>query len=252
VFDWHLSSLRPGHHHMWLKPFVLLYHILDKLIVLASFFAAWRSGNLRAYVLQMAGVEAVPALAALRSVTRGTSSGFRDAQPANDHHTPATASPDPVAEPHYTPAVEHHEPEAAAEPVHHHPADGEPEPLEASILEVPVYVDPVTASHHAPPQYREAEASDPPEDEPHTHEHHGQENPQPLPASILEVPIYVSPPHNEEHHSDAPLALHELKDADEPALETITPPPTEEAKWEGHNILPYKRTALHLNQEFDA
>ncbi len=69
------------------------------------------------------------------------------------------------------------------------------------------------------------------------------------------MPIYVERSHTREHHDDphdahdAPLAVHELKTSD-----AVEAPEADnnEPKWEGHNILPYRRTALHVPQDFDA
>ncbi|HEY5347583.1 MAG TPA: hypothetical protein VIJ72_05280 [Rhizomicrobium sp.] len=57
IYKWHATSVGPNDAHAGLKAFALLFHILVKLVVLASIFALWRGAQLRSYVLRMAGPE---------------------------------------------------------------------------------------------------------------------------------------------------------------------------------------------------
>ncbi len=146
VFDWHLTSLRPGRNHGWLRPFVLLYHILDKFIVLATFFAAWRGGHLRSFILQAAGLDAVPALASLRAA-------------------PAVVAALPCGGGSLQP-----------EPVHTPVAYEEPQTLGATILDVPIFTDPLCC------------AGETAEEPTHRHEPESVEtvNPEPVPEAQTE------------------------------------------------------------------
>jgi len=230
VYKWHATSLTPGENHRWLKPFVLLYHILDKLIVLATLFAAWRSGHLRAYLLGMGGLDAVAAVS-LRDAPQPAPSA---PTAANDHQPAPREEPLPPQPRPQQPLWEH---------THEHDA---PPALEASILEVPIYVEP--APEPEPEKTEATPAPEPAEPTPPQ-----DEEPLSLEASILEVPVYVQPAHPEpapepQPPADAPLALHELKT-----------PPADDAPADAGALadddvhpMPYKNTALHMDAEIDA
>jgi hypothetical protein len=213
VFQWHLSSLQPGHHHTWLRPFVLLYRILDKLVVLASIFAVWRGGHLRAYVLQMAGNEAVPVSMNLRDTPLPM---FRDIRSAVEDR----AALPPETRPEPQPPLEVHPPEEQREP-------------EPAAAEAPVHA---------------AEAdSPPPEQLPEP-----EETQAPVPvAPTLEVPVYVEPAHSEEAEPyGAPLALHELKSPPEQTAAENGETSREDG---GVSSPPHKNAELPVREpEFDA
>jgi hypothetical protein len=138
VFQLHVTALTPAHNHVWLRPFVLLFHILGKLVVLAILFAAWRGTHLRAYLLETAGIDAVPAL-----------NSFRDAAAVQEHPSDQPAHVEhhlfeevPVVHAAVEHTMAHEEAPVFEEVVDHSPQENPLVP-EPAIAEPPVEVEPV-------------------------------------------------------------------------------------------------------------
>jgi hypothetical protein len=272
VYDLHLSPLRPAADHAWMRPLVLGFHILAKLIVLALLYAGWRIGKLRGFARNMV----IPAAISLPAAPRETPLAV--AQPANDYQAPvpATEAP-PAAEPsdpghdHGTefalvPTTETQEPAPAGEApaslsseirvlLLDTPADtveepvlsaqpepaadaGEPsQPAEEIVEDTPSLVRERPRLFLVHPQ---AEATVPP---PELSPAQEEEEPQ----AVL-APMPVAAESRADDFSDAPLALHELRNPDE----MVSPAADNPDAVEKDRGSPYKRTALHVLPEFDA
>jgi hypothetical protein len=249
VFQWHLTSLQPGRHHSWLRPFVLLYHILSKLVVLASLFAVWRGGQLRAYALQVAGLENTMPMRA----------GFRDRlpEPALEQRA-ADILPVGRQQPHDM--LERPLPEPPAE------QSASTQTEEILLAATPsVFDTPANADHiHEAVAVPDAPALKPESEHPDVeklaelepeaaHSEARQPTkllPTALPAPVPDVPVYAEPARTKENRdADAPLALHELKIPYE-HIETASHDGMEEGA--APTSTAYRKTALHLTPEFDA
>lgn len=257
VYDWHVSPLRAGQEQAWLRPAVLAFHILAKLIVLALLYAAWRGARLRAHALALAVPAAVPTVVAMRDAPSA----------ANDHHPPlpdvaaqsVAEEPQPVALSEVQPA-QAHSPEFRLEPEAEQTPLSEPEPAVAAIAEPePETPAPPPEDVEEPPTaearprlvlvHSDVEASTPATDT--APDHSTDEHPQPLHVTLAGAP--AEPAHTEippvdDNLLDAPLALHELRSPDE----VVSPAADNHEAFDENRSQPYKKTALHVLPEFDA
>jgi hypothetical protein len=257
VYDWHVSPLRAGQEHAWLRPAVLAFHILAKLIVLALLYAAWRGTRLRAHALALAVPAAVPMT-------------MRDAPPAaNDHHPPlpdvaAQSVPEETAQ--VAPSEVHpghaHSTEFRLEPETEIQAPpSEPQPVVAAIAEpepeAPAQ-QPDTVVEPPPPAetrprlvlvHSDVEATTPAADA--APDHSADEQPQPLHVTLAGSPAEPAITDTmpvDDNLLDAPLALHELRSPDE----VVSPAADNHEAFDENRSQPYKKTALHVLPEFDA